>query len=296
MLIEIVVNIKSKYMTHEQKTQVRDALVRYTGNYNTQAEAAATLDGISAATISLIKNNNWELLSDRLWQHVARQVGFYCGEWQAADTGCYLLLRILFGDAQHYAMTYGIAVAGGLGKTFTALRYTREHGAAYYVAALEEYNRKSFLTALMQSLGMEATGTVPEMMERCIAHIKNTEEPLLIIDDAHKLKDRVLHLLISLVNELSGHAGIIIMGKEQLRNRIIDGVRLKKTGYDEIFKSIGRRFIVLGTPGPKDAELVCHANGFYDDEQIDRINAEPGMNLHKVTAMIRNQHYERMAA
>src|ERR1043165_4447123 len=107
-------------MTNEQKKQVKDALVRYAANFDTQQQAAESLKGVSASTISQIKNNNWELLSERMWHHIARQVGFYCGEWQPADTSAYLLLNILFGDAQHYAMTYGIAFAKGTGKTFTA--------------------------------------------------------------------------------------------------------------------------------------------------------------------------------
>jgi hypothetical protein len=82
-----------------------------------------------------VKNHNWELLSDRLWHHVARQVGFYCGDWNAADTSAYLLLRILFSDAQHYAMTYGIAIGEGLGKTLLlrAMRARMNQRIIYHV-------------------------------------------------------------------------------------------------------------------------------------------------------------------
>lgn len=283
-------------MTNEQKKQVKDALVRYTSNYDTQADAAASLTGISASTISLVKNNNWELLSERLWHNIARQVGFFCGEWQPADTSCSLLLRILFSDAQHYAMTYGIALANGLGKTFTAGQYTHEQEHTVYIAGLEQYNRKSFITALLQSAGVQPSGTVPELMQQFTAYIKNTEEPLVIIDDAHKLKDRVLHLLILLANSVSGMAGMVIMGNEQLRTRIIDGVRLKKTGYDDIFKSIGRRFITLGSLGPKDVALVCQANGLYDEDVITYIKESAGNNLHTVADMIQQHSEIREAA
>jgi len=78
--------IKQLYMTNEQKGQVRDALVRYVNNFDSQTKAAESLQGISSSTISQVKNHNWELLSNRLWYHIARQVGFYCGEWQPADT------------------------------------------------------------------------------------------------------------------------------------------------------------------------------------------------------------------
>ncbi len=285
-------------MTNEQKKQVKEALVRYVSNFDTQTLAAESLEGITGSTISLVKNNNWELVSERLWQNIARQVGFYCGTGNQlpADTSCYLLLRILFSDAQHYAMTYGIAIGDGLGKTFAATRYTKEHEDTFYVAGLEQYNRKSFLTALMCAAGIEPKGTVPEMMQQFAADISSLEEPLIIIDDAHKLKDRVLHLLVILANSLAGSAGIIILGGETLRMRIIEGVRLKKIGYDDIFKSIGRRFITLGTLGPKDVELVCCANGVFDEDTIHHINEEADNNLHIVTKLIHEYRQMKIAA
>ncbi len=282
-------------MTNEQKAQVRDALLRYVGNFSSQTIAAESLQGISASAISQVKNNNWELLSDRLWHTIARQVGFYCGEWSPADTGAYLLLRILFSDAQHYAMAYGIAINKGLGKTFTATHYTRENDNTFYISCNEQYNRKAFMQTLMKGAGIDANGTVPQLMEQFSAHITSLEEPLLILDDAHKLKDRVLHLVVLLANAMAGKVGIIVMGGNELRMRIVEGVRLKKVGYDEIYKSIGRRFITLGSLGPKDVELVCRANGVYDDDLISHITDACDNNLHTAVQLI-HQSQVKMAA
>lgn len=284
-------------MTNEQKRQVKDALVRYVNSFDSQTKAAESLQGISASTISQVKNNNWELLSDRLWHHIARQVGFYCGEWQPADTSAYLLLRILFSDAQHYAMTYGIAIGHGLGKTFTAGHYFRENEDTFYLACNQEFNRRSFMATLNATTGLENKGkTVPEMMQLFTDHISQKNEPLLILDDADKLKDRVLHLVILLANSVAGKAGIVIMGGDQLRARIIEGVRLKRIGFDDIYKSIGRRFITLSSPGPRDIELVCNANGLYDEDVISYIKGNGNNDLHLVSQMIQQHNEMRKAA
>jgi len=283
-------------MTNEQKKQVREALIRYTANFDTQTQAAERLQGISASTISQVKNNNWELLSERLWHHIARQVGFYCGEWQPADTSGYLLLRILFSDAQHYNMAYGVSMETGLGKTFTAGQYTREQEHVYYMAGNADYNRKSFMALLLHSAGLDASGTVPELMARFADHVAAVETPLVIIDDAHKLKDRVLHMLVLLANSLVGKAGIIIMGGPELRMRIVEGVRLKKVGFDEIYKSIGRRFITLTTLALKDVEVVCRANGVHDDDIIEYITAECGNSLHAASRLIHQYTQMNIAA
>jgi hypothetical protein len=277
-------------MTNEQKKQVRDALVRYVNNYASQAQAAASLDGISSSTISQMKNDNWELLSERLWHHIARQVGFYTGEWQPGDTNAYLLLRILLSDAQHYAMTYGIAIKSGLGKTFTAGHYLRENSNTIYLSCNEQYNRRSFITALASTAGVVPTvKTVPELIQQFTTFIDDQSQPLIILDDAEKLKDRVLHLVVILANSIAGKAGIVILGGEQLRNRIIDGVRLKKVGYEEIFKSIGKRFITLNSLSPRDVEQVCVANGVDDEDVINFIREHCGDNLHTAAALIRQQ-------
>lgn len=273
-------------MTNEQKKQVRDALVRYANKFATQTLAAESLEGISATTISQVKNNNWELLSDRLWYTIAKQVGFYCGEWEAADTGTYLLLRILFGDAQHYNMIYGIAMNEGMGKTFTASRYVREQSNVYHISCSEEYNRRSFMSELLNASGISTRGSVPEMMQLYVSYLGGCEETAIIFDDADKLKDRVLHLVVLLANELAGKCGVVIMGNEKLRSRIIEGVRLRKVGFDEIYKSIGRRFITLDYLGPKDVEEVCHVNGVYDEDVVAHIKEESNNNLHNTTQLI----------
>jgi AAA domain len=283
-------------MTNEQKRQVRDALVRYAGNFETQTLASDSLQGISTSTISQVRHNNWELLSERMWHNIARQVGFYNDEWKPADTSTYLLLRILFSDAQHYGMTYGIAIGNGLGKTFTASHYVRENDNTWYVACNDQLNRRSFMTALFNAAGLAGKGTVPEMMQQFNDHLGTREEPLLILDDAHKLKDRVLHLVVLIANSLAGKAGIIIMGADKLRTRIIEGVRLKKIGFDEIYKSIGRRFITLGSLGPKDVDLVCRANGLYDDETISHIKQTCGNDLHLAVQLIQEHTQMNIAA
>lgn len=283
-------------MTNEQKRQVKDALARYVAGFPSQALAADSLQGISASTISQVKNHNWELLSDRLWLLIARQVGFYCGQWQDADTSPYLLLRILFGDAQHYTMSYGVAMPTGLGKTFAARRYTQLHAGAYTLAARADHTRKSFLSALLTTIGCQPLGTVPQMIASVTTHLATADEPLLIIDDTHLLKDRVLHMLVLLANSLAGQAGIVLLGNDTLRTRIIDGVRLKKPGYDEIYRTIGRRFITLGALGPNDVGLVCQANGLTDEQTISQLTASCQGSLHPLPALLQQITEHKMAA
>lgn len=274
-------------MKQYQKEQVREALIRYMAGFATQRAAARSLQGISPSMLSLVKNKRWQSISDIQWQHIAKQVGFYSGnEWQAADTSAHLLLRILFNDAQYNAMAYAVAMGSGIGKTFTATRYTRENDYAHYVACTEDMNRKTFLQALAKSMGLPAAYTVEEMMGDIINTLKGNDELLLVLDDAQKLKDRVLQFAATLYRHLAGRCGIVLLGNDELRMRIVEGVRLNKEGYEDIYKNIGRRFITLGRLNEKDVALVCRANGLNNDGSIACITDACGSNLHYATKMI----------
>lgn len=274
-------------MTNEQKEQMRDALLRYTGRYATQALAAESLEHISSSMISLVKNKKWDRVSEKMWSNIARQVGFYCGDdWKKADTGAYMLLRILFGDAQRYAMAYGVAIQSGLGKTFSARHYAAEQEYAHYICCDEQMNRKSFLTALLQNMNQPTTGNTEDIMQRVVSILEKQDEPLLIIDDAHQLKDRVLHFVITLYKRLINHCGIIILGNDTLRLRVIEGARMQKDMYEAIYNTIGRRFITLGQCGPRDVELICKANGIDDTILITSIKEACKGNLYQVKKMI----------
>lgn len=273
-------------MTTELKEQVRDALLRYASKYPTQAEAAAHLEKISSATISQVKNKKWDRVSEKMWSNIARQVGFYTGSsWQKADTGAYMLLRILFGDAQRYAMAYGVSIQTGLGKTFCAKHYTAEQQNAHYMCCNEQMNRKTFLMALLQNMHQPVTGNTEDILQRVVNILEEQDEPLLIIDDAHLLKDRVLHFVITLYKRLVNHCGVIILGNDTLRLRVIEGARLQKEMHESIYNAIGRRFVTLGQCGPRDVELICKANGIEDTVLITSIKEACKGNLHTVKKM-----------
>jgi DNA transposition AAA+ family ATPase len=287
----------SNHMTREQKEQVRNALLRYANQFNSQAAAAESLQSVNAVTISRIKNNKWQYVTDHMWQNIARQVGFYSQNeqpganpdlqlWKHADTAAYLLLRILFGDAQRYAMAYGISIQNGLGKTFCARHFAANHSAVYYICCNENMNRKDFLKTLSEKLGRSRDGNVENLLMQTVEELENAEEPLLIIDDAQKLKDRVLHFLIALYRRLINKCGIVILGNDDLRIRVVEGARLHKEMYEEFYNTIGRRFVTLQQPGPRDVELICRANGINNDTIIAGIKANSGGNMHQVAELI----------
>jgi hypothetical protein len=273
-------------MTTEQKLQIKEALVRYVAGYPTATAAAHTLRGITTQHVAQVQHNNWELLSEKTWHQLARQVGLFETEWNPADTGTHLLLRILFSDAQHFALAYGIAISSGLGKTYTARQYLRENENACLITCSEAHNRKTFITAVLEGLNQPTGGTVPQQVQQLSDAVTACNDPIIIVDDAHKLKDRVLHFLVTIVNCISDRCGVVIMGNEELSTRIITGARQDKEGFAMIYKTIGRRFITLGRPGPNDVDMICQANHLVNADVIDYIKEQCGNSLHGIEQLV----------
>lgn len=274
-------------MTAEQKTQVKEALMRYVAGFQTQSLAAASLQDVSPALISHIKRDNWDTISERAWHQVARQVGFFCGGWHSADTSTTLLLRILFGDARRYNTAYGVAMAGGLGKSYAATQYVKANPGTVYYRCLPDHNRRTFMNGLMMTAGLKPLPSIPEMINIFTAAASAGEQTLLILDDTHLLKDRVLQLVITLANSLTGIAGFVFMGNMQWAQRITAGIAEERLGYERIYNSFGRRFVTLASLSPQDIAMVCHANNIADADLIATIVAESNQDLHKATALIK---------
>ena len=125
-------------------------------------------------------------------------------------------------------------------------------------------------------------GSVSEQMDTIVEALNSADAPLIILDEADKLRDQVLYFFISLYNSLEGHCGIVLVATDYLKNRIERGVRLKKKGYEEIFSRIGRKFVQLQVINGEDITAVCKANGVVDPAEIQKIIAESESDLRRV--------------
>jgi DNA transposition AAA+ family ATPase len=181
-----------------QKQNICNALRKYCDRYESQNRAAASLKGVSAATISLMLSGSWGLIRDEMWRNVASQIGFHEDKWLAAETTDYVLLNRMLDDARENHLVLAVTGSAGSGKTFALKNYTSNHKQTYMLCCNEYWNRKTFMTEMLAALGREGNGrTVGEMMGEVVRWLKMQENPLLILDEADKLSDHVLYFFIS---------------------------------------------------------------------------------------------------
>jgi DNA transposition AAA+ family ATPase len=281
-------------MTENQKMQVAERLRLYCERYESQNKAANSLRGVSAATISAMLNNKWELIKAEMWMNVAAQIGYRMTTWVPIETRDFQIITRLLIDARENSNVFAICGDAGTGKSL-AFRTFRDSNARVYLLQCNEFwNRKTFLQELLQEMGRDYAGyTVGEMMHEVVRILKTTQNPLIIMDEADKLSDQVLYFFITLYNRLEEHCGIVLAATDHLSKKVMKGLKHNRKGYKEIYSRVGRRFIELKGPSSKDIMAICNANGVTDREEMKKVIDECEGDLRRVRRMVhalRMQH------
>lgn len=269
------------------KSAITACLREYCERYESQNKAAASLKGVSAATISQMLNGNWELIKNEMWRNVSAQIGYSDENWAAVQTKNFTDLTYMYADAKENSLVLAITGDAGSGKTFTARHFSNTNKRVYLLCCNEFWNRKLFLAELLTVMGRDYSGyTVGEMMGEVVSELKKQDAPLLILDEADKLSDQVLYFFITIYNQLEDECGIVLQATNHLEKRLKRGIKLNKKGYNEIWSRVGRRCIELDGVTADDIASICQANGVDGVKVIDKIIDDSESDLRRVKRRI----------
>lgn len=270
-------------MTSEQKQQICEQLRAYVEQKGSGNKAAASMNGVSSATVSKVLSGKWDTISDDMWRSIAAQCGHKAEGWQLVETRAYKAMTFTLDNAQRDSLVMAVIGEAGSGKTEAIKNYAAGGRNVYHLVCSEYWNRRTFMAKVLQSMGEIYSGTtVADMMDAIVDTLKRKESPLIVLDEADKLSDQVLYFFISLYNQLEGRCGIIMTATRYLRARIEKGLRLNRKGYAEIYSRIGRKFVELPLHNREDVAAVCSANGVTDPKTINSIIDEADGDLRRV--------------
>lgn len=263
-------------MTNLQKTAIVHAIDTEKERLGSYGQVATKAD-VSTATISQMRNNNWDLIKDEMWLKVGKALGYNDSEWQIAETINYKKVSRICNDAKQFNLFMMISDKAGIGKSTALKSYAQmnaENGVFYI--RCREWAKREFLTELCSELGIDIGKSYLHIdklgMKVVEFFAKRTSiKPLLIVDQANDLKDSALRWFIQLFNEREDEMSVIIAGTEHLEQTITRGVKLKKLGMDEIESRFGRAYITLIGATIDCVKKVCIANGIPDPQTHKRI-------------------------
>jgi len=274
-------------MTHQDKIQTVEALERMITIKGSANKVAAEMPGVSSATISQMRNHNWDNIAEEMWRKVAAYTGSSSSNWNFAETINSQELIKFFTDSQAHSLVIAVTGKAGAGKSETAKKYESENKNVFLLSCNEYWDKRWFLRELLAKMGKDHAGlTLPEMMYKVTQLLKALENPIIIMDEADKLADNVLLFFITLYNELENHCGIVLMATHFLEKRIKRGAAIEKKGYREIYSRVGLRFIELEQTSYIDVEKVCKANGIEDSATIRSISKDCDGDIRRVRRLI----------
>ena len=273
-------------MTPKEKQNIQARLQEYVEQKGSQNKAARSLNDVSAGTLSQILTGNWELISDDMWRNVAHQIGYARRTWNIAPTRGYSRMTQILTDAQDNALVLAVVGDAACGKTEAIRHYVENNRNVYHICCGDYWNRKHFLTELLRSMGVEASGTITDMMFDAVQQLKKKDAPMVILDEADKLSDQVLYFFITLYNQLEDHCSILVCATDYLEKKILRGVKNNRKGYREIYSRLGRKFIGLPIPNRRDITAICRANGVEDRDDIAKIADEADGDMRRVKRLV----------
>lgn len=275
-------------MTTDFKKQVHEKLTAYIAQKGSQNKAANSLNGVSAALLSQIINNNWENISDAMWRNVASQIGHSSKEWVYVQTTDFKLITGYLKEAKQELEVYAITGDAGSGKSKAFELFKEANNNTYLLSCSEYWNRKEFLVQLMMSIGIDSTGlSIADMVRESVKEILKKHEPIIILDEADKLSDAVLYFYITIFNKLEEKCGLVLSATDYFEKRITKGVTNNRKGYREINSRFGGKIIKLKGVNFTDVTQVCIANGIESPKSIKEIFADANGDLRRVRRLVK---------
>lgn len=255
-------------MTNPQKEQIKQLVIEQKELLGSFKAVSIKCD-VSDALISQLVNNNWGKISDKAWIQIGAAIGWKRTGWQVVETLNTKMVCQVFEEAKNTGMWIAISNPAGSSKTESCNLYSSQNKTGVHLIECWEWSKKEFLKELCRNLGIQlprGAFNANDLMKDIVSYFKERVniKPLLIIDEADKLRPGALRNLIPLYNKLNGQMGLVILGTENLKKEIKRGVGYSVKGYDEIDSRFGRAYINLIGATKKEVIKIAAANGLED--------------------------------
>lgn len=240
--------------------------------------------GVSVASLSLWLNGKYGADTAKMDARIAAALGYQEDGWQVVTTITnYRKIEFVVRSCKQESIWMAISNKAGSGKTETLEHiFNRDLSGSIIFIQAEEWNARQFLLELAErtcGVPKRSYTDIPTLVKLITEYLNRLaqDKPLLIIDEADKLRPAALRKLIPIYNRTEHRLGCVLAGTENLHKEIARGVRNNLKGYDEIDSRLGRQFIDL--PGATEQEVrdICLANRLDEDaasrvwNEVDKI-------------------------
>jgi type II secretory pathway predicted ATPase ExeA len=228
-------------------------------------EAAVSALGVSSrAVLHDIINAHWLKVSAAQFDRLAAQCTTQQA-WRVVETNNYTLIRGAINKAAAESNLNALCGDTGTGKTTAALQLSQKMPNVFYVLADVTMTQAGFLNAILTQLTPQSHvyRGIREQTKAVCDLLKKRPNPVLLIDDAGKLRETCLSIIQVIYDRTKGSAGIVLLGTEGLWQKVAKHTNTNKFFMRELNARI--TWGVLNYATATDVKNICLENGITDE-------------------------------
>ena len=215
----------------------------------------------------LFKENADELLSDEMLLKIINDLRPKM-LFKKVDTANHATIQNICKEEKRKHRFVCILGYPGAGKTAGLDHYNRHNGNVWVIECNSVMNRKQFFGEILSKMGINfKRGSLYDMIAAIITELNQKENPLLIFDEASKLRQTILLDLHYLRNATMQNAGIILAGVDYFYENLLKAAQRDKEGIPELLSRLQAKY-TLEPPTKAEITEICKANGVTDEQTI----------------------------
>lgn len=230
----------------------------------------AQATGINQRYLYAVKNSKYDEITPNVWQQIsAASEADLDNAWVLAKTENFSTAVGVFHKAQTERLCLALTGETGFGKTQSAKQYRSRNTNVVYVHCNTEMTKLDFLTTIMRDLEIapQHRGTnAHQNVKTIMAKMRDMKNPLLIIDDAGKLRDSAFRMFQLLFDESAGRVGFVLLGVPEFKTKVFANAKKGTFCYKEIARRIG--WLSMVGIYQNDVAAICGKNGITDETAI----------------------------
>jgi type II secretory pathway predicted ATPase ExeA len=240
-------------MQKETKLQIIEKAQAYMLTNGLSQNAMAKLANINSSYMSSMFDSNWEnhpsgngkttAIADKWFEMLAETIGYKVEKdyWPMVPTTQFRQIVAAMQDAKYNFQSRMIIGETGSGKTFSIQKFVKQNPQyTYVITASALYTIKDLINELCAAMRIEEKRSkaqnIKNIAEKLTQIRRNGGSPVIIIDEAENLKQAALAMLKSLYDAVGRNAGIVLIGTNQLVEKIDRLRRRNKEGMPQFYR------------------------------------------------------------